>query len=100
MVNDELAARGWRLNGLQHPAGVHFCVTRPNTAPGVAEAFVADLRVAVDTAKLASGPAKSGAVYALGAAPGGDDVITSVISSAIDLMYEVAPQFDGSATPA
>jgi sphinganine-1-phosphate aldolase len=100
LVNDELAARGWRLNGLQHPAGVHFCVTRPNTSPGVAEAFVADLRVAVDAAKLASGPAKSGAVYALGAAPGGDDVITSVISSAIDLMYEVAPQFDGSATPA
>ena len=99
LINDVLAARGWRLNGIQHPAGVHFCVTRPNTAPGVAEAFVQDLREAVNAAKDMEGPAKSGAVYALGAAPGGDDVITSVISSAIDLMYEVAPQYDGAATP-
>jgi glutamate/tyrosine decarboxylase-like PLP-dependent enzyme len=98
-VNDALAARGWRLNGLQHPAGVHFCVTRPNTAPGVAEAFVSDLRAAVAEAKTATGTPKSGAVYALGAAPGGDDVITSVISGALDLMYEVAPTQDGAATP-
>ena len=25
-VNDALSARNWRLNGLQHPAGVHFSV--------------------------------------------------------------------------
>jgi sphinganine-1-phosphate aldolase len=99
-VNDALAARNWRLNGLQHPAGVHFCVTRPNTAPGVAEAFVSDLRDAVAEARAATGTPKSGAVYALGAAPGGDDVITSVISGALDLMYEVAPSQDGVATPA
>jgi hypothetical protein len=95
-----LAARNWRLNGLQHPAGVHFCVTRPNTAPGVAEAFVDDLRAAVAEAKGVTGTPKSGAVYALGAAPGGDDIITSVISGALDLMYEVAPAQDGVATPA
>ena len=31
------------MNGLQLPPALHFCVTRPNTQPGVAEAFAADL---------------------------------------------------------
>ena len=28
------AKRGWRMNGLQLPPALHFCVTRPNTAAG------------------------------------------------------------------
>ena len=36
-VNDSLADSGWRMNGLQRPPALHFCVTRPNTQPGVAE---------------------------------------------------------------
>ena len=34
LVNDALKARGWRLNALQLPPALHFCVTNPNTAPG------------------------------------------------------------------
>ena len=41
LVNDSLMAQGWRMNPLQLPPALHFCVTRPNTAPGVAEAFLA-----------------------------------------------------------
>ena len=29
LVNDFMASRRWRLNGLQKPSAVHFCVTRP-----------------------------------------------------------------------
>ena len=47
LVNDALKERGWRMNSLQLPPALHFCVTGPNTQPGVAGDFLADLRVAV-----------------------------------------------------
>ena len=57
------------MNGCQLPPGLHFCVTRPNTAPGVAEAFAADLREAVAYAKEPpSTPPRSGALYGAGGA--------------------------------
>src|SRR4051794_2473102 len=34
-VNDALKQRGWRMNSLQLPPGLHFCVTLPNTQEGV-----------------------------------------------------------------
>src|SRR4029077_412199 len=75
-VNDHLIERGWRLNALQLPPALHFCVTRPNTAAGVADAFVRDLRGAVDYAKH---PARerpvSGALYGLGGTPEGNEVL-------------------------
>ena len=46
-------------------SGVHFCVTRPNTQPGVVERFAADLAEAVVYAREQQGtPARSGALYA------------------------------------
>ncbi|MGA2072484.1 MAG: aminotransferase class V-fold PLP-dependent enzyme [Terriglobia bacterium] len=67
-VNDFLAAKGWRMNVLQRPPGFHFCVTRPQTQPGVAEAFVEDLRQAVAYAKTPPPhPSKTSAIYGGGA---------------------------------
>ena len=60
LVNDALMAQGWRMNPLQLPPGLHFCITRPNTAPGVAEAFLETLRGAVAYATAA--PRRAGAV--------------------------------------
>ena len=63
-VNDFLAAKGWRMNVLQGPPGFHFCVTRPQTQPGVAEAFVDDLRAAVAYARTPPPhPSKTSAMY-------------------------------------
>jgi sphinganine-1-phosphate aldolase len=91
-VNDHLIAKGWRLNGLHLPPALHFCVTRPNTAPGVAEAFVADLREAVEYAKHPSRPApRSGALYGLGGTPAGDEILNTLFTAALDAMYDVAP---------
>jgi glutamate/tyrosine decarboxylase-like PLP-dependent enzyme len=91
-VNDHLIAKGWRLNALQLPAALHFCVTRPNTAPGVAEAFLADLRAAVDYAKHPSrAEPKSGALYGLGGSPAGNEILNTLFTAALDAMYEVAP---------
>ncbi len=91
-VNDALIARGWRLNALHLPPALHFCVTRPNTAPGVAEQFVEDLREAVDYARHpARAEPKSGALYGLGGTPAGNEVLDTLFTAALDAMYEVAP---------
>jgi sphinganine-1-phosphate aldolase len=91
-VNDLLVERGWRLNSLQLPPALHFCVTRPNTAPGVAEAFVTDLRQAVEYAKHPTrAEPKSGALYGLGGTPSGNEALNMLFNAALDAMYEVAP---------
>jgi len=63
-VNDFMRPRGWRFNGLQYPNALHFCVTRPQTAPGVVEGFEADLGEAVRYARSPDSPEpRSRAVY-------------------------------------
>ncbi len=92
LVNDHLKQSGWRLNSLQLPAALHFCVTRPNTQPGVAEAFVADLRDAVRWALMNSGtPAQSGAMYGFGGSPQGNQTLNQLMGGVLDAMHEVAP---------
>ena len=91
-VNDRLIELGWRLNALQLPPALHFCVTRPNTQEGVAEAFVADLRDAVEYAKHpARESPRSGALYGLGGSPDGNEILDTLFAAALDAMYEVAP---------
>ena len=91
-VNDHLIAKGWRLNALHLPPALHFCVTRPNTASGIAERFVRDLREAVEYAKHpARAEPKSGALYGLGGTPAGNEVLDTLFTAALDAMYEVAP---------
>lgn len=93
LVNDALIAAGWRLNSLQLPAALHFCVTRPNTAEGIAERFVDDLRSAVNYAKRNRGAtAESGAMYGFGGTPGGDEAINGLMVAVLDAMHAVAPE--------
>jgi len=92
LVNDALKDLGWRMNALQLPAALHFCVTRPNTKPGVAEEFLAALRRAVDYALEHRGqPAKSGAMYGFGGTPQGNATLTQLMSGVLDAMHEPAP---------
>lgn len=93
LVNDALKKSGWRMNALQLPPALHFCVTRPNTRPGVAEAFLSDLRAAVQYARDNHGtPAESGAMYGLGHTPAAHEAIGSVMAGVLDAMHEVAPE--------
>jgi sphinganine-1-phosphate aldolase len=63
-VNDFMKGRGWRFNGQQFPSAIHMCVTGPQTKPGVAERFGADLAEAVAYAKHPPQPVpRSGALY-------------------------------------
>lgn len=92
LVNDALIEAGWRLNSLQLPPALHFCVTRPNTAPGVAEAFVTDLGRAVAYAEANRGQAAaSGAMYGFGGTPAGNETINGLMMAVLDAMHAVAP---------
>jgi glutamate/tyrosine decarboxylase-like PLP-dependent enzyme len=97
LVNDSLKEQGWRMNALQLPPALHFCVTRPNTRPGTAESFLAALRTAVDYAVERRGqPAESGAMYGFGGTPQGNETINGVMSGVLDALHEVAPETPGA----
>ena len=92
-VNDGLADRGWRMNGLQRPPALHFCITRPNTQEGVAEAFAIDLAAAVEYAKNPpSAMPKSGAMYGAGGRTMDSDRLRVGLFDRLDAMHEVGPQ--------
>ena len=97
LVNDFMRDRGWRFNGQQYPNAIHMAVTRPQTQPGVAEAFAADLADAVEDAKrrhAAGESAFSGAIY--GGVAGGmndeaDEFIRSIMESMMDTQQALPP---------
>jgi hypothetical protein len=88
-VNDYLHERGWRLNGCQNPLGFHFCITLPQTQPGVAEQFVKDLRAGVEFAKHPPYEVpKSGFLYGMGATSDGREMLRIGLKGYIDASYE------------
>ena len=88
-VNDHLVSKGWRLNGLQLPPALHFCVTRPNTQPGVVDRFASDLRDAVTYAKSPpEGRPRSGASYGAADRPPAEKVRASM-ARYLDATYDV-----------
>ncbi|WP_030175381.1 pyridoxal phosphate-dependent decarboxylase family protein [Spirillospora albida] len=96
-VYDFMAGRGWRLNGQQYPNAVHMAVTRPQTRPGVAETFAADLADAVPYARerhAAGAAPMSGAVY--GGVEGGltdeaDGFIRQIMAGILDTHQSLPP---------
>ncbi len=95
LVNDVMRERGWRFNGQQYPNALHMAVTRPQTQPGVVEAFAADLAAAVAHAKEhPDDQPRSGAIY--GGVAGGltdeaDDFITMVMAQMLDTQQGLPP---------
>ena len=93
LVNDSLKAQGWRMNSLQLPPALHFCITRPNTQGGTVERFIGALKVAVAYAVERQGQAaESGAMYGFGGTPQGNATLQTVMSGVLDAMHEVAPE--------
>ena len=72
-INDAMRAKGWRFNGQQYPNAIHMAVTRPQTQPGVADRFEADLAEAVAYARQHAGDTPSSAAIYGGVAGGLDD---------------------------
>ena len=92
-VNDFMRGLGWRFNGQQYPNALHMAVPRPQTQPGVTEAFANDLAQAVSYAKEHKGEApRSGAIY--GGVEGGmtsevDSFIKQVMAEMLDGQQEI-----------
>lgn len=42
-LSEALSDKGWNLNTLQFPCGIHICVTHVHTQPGVADQFLEDV---------------------------------------------------------
>jgi len=92
-VNDFMKQRGWRLNGQQYPNAIHMCVTRPQTQPGVVDAFAADLAAAVEYAKHPGRDMPASAAIYGGAPKGIPDVqkmITDFMVGFLDASQDVA----------
>jgi glutamate/tyrosine decarboxylase-like PLP-dependent enzyme len=87
-VNDFMRQRGWRFNGQQYPNSIHMAVTRPQTQPGLAETFAADLAAAIPYAmEHKDEKPMSAAIY--GGVEGGltdeaDEFIRSVMEDMMD----------------
>jgi sphinganine-1-phosphate aldolase len=91
-VNDSLASNGWRMNGLQLPPALHFCITRPNTQPGIADAFTEDLATAVEYAKHPPQPIpRSGALYGAGGQVPDRERLTTGLMNYLDATHETGP---------
>jgi glutamate/tyrosine decarboxylase-like PLP-dependent enzyme len=96
-VNDFMRLRGWRFNGQQYPNALHMAVTRPQTAPGVASAFAADLAEAVPyaVAQDAAGVVPSSSAIYGGVAGGmtdeADEFIRMVMAEMMDRQQAVPP---------
>ena len=92
-VNDKMREKGWRFNGQQYPNAIHMAVTRPQTQPGVVEAFVEDLDEAVAYAKEhADETPMSAAIY--GGVEGGmtdeaDEFIRSLMTEMMDSFQSI-----------
>jgi sphinganine-1-phosphate aldolase len=87
-VNDFMRTKGWRFNGQQYPNSIHMAVTRPQTQPGLRDAFAADLAEAVVYAhEHKADKPQTGAVY--GGVEGGmtseaDEFIRGVMADMLD----------------
>jgi sphinganine-1-phosphate aldolase len=91
-VNDHLAGNGWRMNGLQNPPGLHFCISRPNTVAGVMDHFAQDLDDAVAYARDRVGtPPRSGAAYGAGGASVPRDMVQAGMAGWLDATQSLPP---------
>ncbi|HOT43772.1 MAG TPA: pyridoxal-dependent decarboxylase [Spirochaetota bacterium] len=90
-VNDHMISKGWRFNGLQNPAAIHFCVTMPQTfVPGIADALIDDLKAGVEYAKTKKGtPARSSALYGLSGSLEGRTQLVQVLYGTFEHLFRV-----------
>ncbi|MCL5681008.1 MAG: aspartate aminotransferase family protein [Candidatus Thermoplasmatota archaeon] len=86
-IMEKMSEKGWSLNGLNHPPGVHFAVTLAHTRDGVPEKFDSDLRKSIEEVEKNPGEETGTApVYGM-AATFPEDAINELIKSVVEWMY-------------
>ncbi len=88
-VTENMAHRGWSLNGLQRPPAVHIATTLRHTLPGVADQFLADLQASVDEVRANPGVRTGLApIYGMaGTLPA--EVVRGLLGGYLDMLFEV-----------
>ncbi len=88
-VLEAMGRRGWSLNGLHHPPCVHLAVTLRHVRPGVADAFLRDLRASVEEARQApSGEETLAPIYGMAATVPTRGLVGEMLRRYVDLLYE------------
>ncbi|HUH98887.1 MAG TPA: aminotransferase class V-fold PLP-dependent enzyme [Anaerolineales bacterium] len=89
-VLDFMASRGWSLNPLQKPAGIHLSVTLRHTQPGVSERFIDDLQAAATYVKAhPSEHGNSAPLYGTAATIPMRGLVTDLLKHYIDLLSKI-----------
>ncbi len=90
-VMHHMSDKKWNLNGLQHPAAVHICLTQRHAQPGVVERFLADLKAAVEHVKANPDAASGdmGSLYGMSAVIPIKGVLGGLMKKYIDMLYKV-----------
>jgi sphinganine-1-phosphate aldolase len=89
-VMDFMSSRGWSLNPLQKPAGIHLSMTLRHTQPGVCERFITDLKAAV--AHVKANPSEHGSsapIYGTATAIPMRGLVTDLLKRYIDLLSKI-----------
>ena len=84
-VMENMSGKGWYLNGLQNPPGVHLAVTLRHTVPGVARRFLSDLRRSVKEAEGAQDTGLAPVYGMAGTMP--EESVTTFLQSVMDWIY-------------
>ena len=89
LLNDTMSKRGWKLNPLQFPPGLHMCVTVVTTKEGVAQKFVSDVRECVAELRKNSTPVDGGAAAIYGASQSVADrrIVAEMAWMFLDIYY-------------
>jgi glutamate/tyrosine decarboxylase-like PLP-dependent enzyme len=89
-VLDQMAKRGWKLNGLQQPAGFHIAITFAQTREGVKEQFVSDLKASVTEVKTNPGQTEGLApIYGIANNTPFRGVVSDILKGYLDVIYKI-----------
>jgi len=88
-LSDALNSKGWNLNTLQFPIGIHLCITHLHTKPGVASLFVEDLRIELNEILKTPDVELTGkmAMYGMSATLPDRTIVGDITRYFIDAMY-------------
>eukprot|EP00112_Aurelia_sp_Birch-Aquarium-sp1_P009240 Seg2040.7 transcript_id=Seg2040.7/GoldUCD/mRNA.D3Y31 product="Sphingosine-1-phosphate lyase 1" protein_id=Seg2040.7/GoldUCD/D3Y31 len=88
-LSTALVEKGWNLNPLQFPAGMHLCCTMQTTGAGVADRFISDIKHEV--AELMKNPTGAttgvGALYGMAQSIPDRSLVTELARGYLDAYY-------------
>ncbi|XP_074042202.1 sphingosine-1-phosphate lyase [Leptinotarsa decemlineata] len=86
-----LKEKGWNLNILQFPSGLHICITHMHTQPGVADKFLEDVKSSlIELMKTPSQPVEGKmALYGVAQQLSDRSIVADIARTFLDSMYYI-----------